>query len=169
MGISFCWALDPINGNCVKPKISLPCIDDPRPRRTSKYDWAGVVDPFKKYSTQFIVAGNPSEGHSVLELEGKIMEQIERLKTTLVPDEELNRVKAQVLAQKVFGRDSMSDQAIRLGMFESVGLPWQLSDEIVDRVKAITAEDIMRVSKQYFDLKRLTVAELIPEKITASH
>lgn len=122
-------------------------------------------DPFKKYSTQFIIAGNPSEGHTVMELEAKIMEQLQILKTDLVPASELERVKAQVLAQEIFGRDSMSDQATRLGMFESVGLPWQLSDEIVERVKAVTAEDIRNVAQKYFDTKRLTVAELVPENV----
>lgn len=121
-------------------------------------------DPFKKYATQFMVTGTPAEGHTVAELELKIMEQLERLKTELVPADELERVKAQVLSQEIFGRDSMSDQATRLGMLESVGLSWQISDQIVEKVKAVTATDIQAAAQKYFQSKQLTVAELIPEK-----
>lgn len=121
-------------------------------------------DPFKKYATQFIVVGIPAEGHTVSELEHSLMAQFELLKSELVPTAELERAKAQLLAQEIFGRDSMSDQAIRLGMLETVGLPWQLSDQIVEKVKAVTAEEIRAVAQKYFQNKQLTVAELIPEQ-----
>lgn len=120
-------------------------------------------DPFKKYATHFIVVGTPAEGHTIDELEVAITKQIERLKTELVAETELARVKAQVLAQEVYGRDSMSDQAIRLGMLETVGLPWQLSDQVVEKISAITVEDIQQVAQKYFQSPRLTVAELIPQ------
>jgi len=120
-------------------------------------------DPFKKYTTQFIIAGNPAEGHTVAELENAIMQQLDRLKSEPIPEVELNRVKAQVLAQEIFGRDSISEQATRIGMLETVGLPWQLADQIVDKVKAVSASDIQAVAQKYFDRKRLTIAELVPE------
>lgn len=121
-------------------------------------------DPFKKYTTQFLIVGNPAEGHTVAELETAIMQQIERLKTELVSEAELNRVKAQVLAQEIFGRDSISQQATRIGMLETVGLSWQIADQIVDKVKGVSASDIQAAARKYFDNKRLTVAELVPEK-----
>lgn len=120
-------------------------------------------DPFKKYQTQFMMLGIPSEGHTFAELEKAMMAQVQRLQSELVTPSELARVKAQVLAQEVFGRDSMSDQAYRLGMLMSIGLPWQLGDEIIDKVKAVTAEEVQAVAKKYFVSKHLTVAELVPQ------
>ena len=122
-------------------------------------------DPFKKYATQFMIIGIPAEGRSMDELEKSIMNQIERLKTEPLTEAELNRVKAQILAQEVFGRDSMSEEAIRLGMFETVGLTWQLDDQIVENINRVKAEDIQMVAKKYFNPQQLTVAELVPEKM----
>lgn len=121
-------------------------------------------DPFKEYSTQFILAGIPSMGHSVDELEKKVMEQINLLKTKPITQEELQRAKTQLLAQEVFEKDSMSQQAIMLGILETVGLPWQLADTFPDKIKAVTPEQIQQVAKKYFNPIRLTVAELVPEQ-----
>src|SRR5207302_3627993 len=68
-------------------------------------------DPFKKYATQFMIVGVPSQGHSIVDLEKKIMEQLDKLKKEPVPAKELEKVKTQLLAQEVFEKDSMSDQA----------------------------------------------------------
>lgn len=122
-------------------------------------------DPFKPYSTQFIFTGIPSEGHDVEALEKKLMEQIEILKDMLVSPEELQKAKNQLLAQEIFEKDSMSEQATLLGLLETVGLSWHLADEFSEKIKAVTPEQIREVVRKYFQPKRLTVAELVPEKI----
>lgn len=122
-------------------------------------------DPFKSHSTQFVFTGIPSEGHSVEDLEKKILEQIEILKDELVSAEELQKTKNQLLAQEVFEKDSMSEQATLLGLLETVGLSWHLADDFADKIKAVTPEQIQAVVKKYFIPERLTAAELVPEKI----
>lgn len=122
-------------------------------------------DPFKKYGTQFLIAGIPAKGQTVESLEKSLMDQIEKLKLTLVSEEELQRVKTQLLAREVFEKDSMSDQANMLGLLETVGLSWELADQVTEKINAVTASEIMDVAKKYFQPKRLTVAELIPEKM----
>lgn len=121
-------------------------------------------DPFKPYAAQFIFTGVPAEGYTVAQLESKIMEQIKLLKTQLVSDEELQKAKTQLLAQEVFEKDSMSEQATLLGLLETVGLSWKLADQFTDKIKAVTPGQIQQVMQKYFDEKRLTVAELIPEQ-----
>ena len=49
-----------------------------------------------------------------------------------------------------------------IGMLETIGLPWQLAESYVERVNAITAEQVMQVAKKYFNDDQLTVAELEP-------
>ena len=49
-----------------------------------------------------------------------------------------------------------------IGVLETIGLSWGLADEYVDRIKAITAEQVMAVAKKYFIDDRLTVADLRP-------
>jgi zinc protease len=126
-------------------------------------------DLFKKYDTQFMMMGIPAEGKSVADLEKALFDHIERLKTTKVSETELKRVKAQIAAQEIFGRDSMSEQAIRIGMFETVGLGWPLLDEIVEHINRVTPEAVQAVAQKYFVGKHLTVAELVPETLTKAN
>ncbi|MGD9590894.1 MAG: M16 family metallopeptidase [Candidatus Berkiella sp.] len=120
-------------------------------------------DPFKPFPTQFIFSGVPSEGHTVAQLEAKVMEEINLLKTQPVSEAELQKAKTQLLAQEVFEKDSMSEQATLLGLLETVGLNWKISEQFADKIKAVTPGQIQQVVKKYFEPTRLTVAELIPE------
>jgi zinc protease len=108
------------------------------------------------------VSGVPANGHTIADMEAAIREEIENLKTTQVSDSELERVKAQVVAQDVYQRDSIFYQGMVMGIFETIGLPWQKADEYVDKVKAVTAEQIQEVAKKYLIDDRLTVAVLDP-------
>jgi zinc protease len=119
-------------------------------------------DPFKKYSGQFLFSAVPAEGKTVKELEDKIMAQIALLQKEAVSDEELQKAKNQILAQLIFERDSMSDQATMLGLLETVGLPWNTQDLFVEKIKAVTADDVQQVAQKYFVPNSMTVAELVP-------
>jgi zinc protease len=108
------------------------------------------------------IGGVPANGHTVADMEQAIREEIENLKTTRVSASELDRVKAQVVAQDIYQRDSIFYQAMVMGIFETIGLSWQRADEYVDRVKAVTAEQVQQVAKKYLVDDRLTIAELVP-------
>lgn len=108
------------------------------------------------------VSGTPANGYNITDLEQAVREEIELLKTTPVSESELERVKAQVVAQDVYQRDSIFYQGMIMGIFETIGLPWQLADEYVDKVRAVTAEQIQAVAKKYLVDDRLTVAVLEP-------
>jgi len=41
----------------------------------------------------------------------------------------MQRVKSQVIANRVYAMDSMENQATIIGQLESVGLDWRLKDE----------------------------------------
>lgn len=113
----------------------------------------------------FTFSGTPAEGHSVAELEQAIREQITRVQNELASEQELARVKAQVVAGKVYERDSGFYQAMTIGMLETVGLSWRLMDDYVDRVRAVTPEQIRAVARKYLVDDRLTVAVLDPQPL----
>ena len=110
----------------------------------------------------FSLSGTPATGKSIEDLEQAFRQQIEEIKTNPVSEEELQRVKAQVISSDVYEKDSVFYQAMILGMLETMGLPWQLANTYVERVKAVTADEVMAVAKKYFKDDRLTVAELEP-------
>ncbi len=117
---------------------------------------------FSRLADVFMVAGTPATGKTIAELEAAVMQQISRLQTELVSKAELTRVQAQVVANAVYERDSVFYQAMQIGMLETVGLDWRLTDDYVDKIKQVTAEQVQAVAKQYFQDKGLTRGELVP-------
>jgi len=121
-------------------------------------------DMISRQSGLFIFDATPSAKFSVADVENALYKQIEELKSTLVADSELQRIKAQVIAGDVYEKDSIFYQAMILGQLETVGLPWSVANEYVDKIKAVTAEQIQQVAKKYFRDTTKTVAVLEPVK-----
>ncbi len=110
----------------------------------------------------FLLDGTPAQGHTTAELEKALRNEIERLKTEPVSEQELARIKAQVVAGKTYEQDSPFYQAMQMGTLETVGLGWQRMDEYTDKVLAITAEQLQKVARKYLIDDHLTIAELEP-------
>ena len=110
----------------------------------------------------FTFSGSPAQGKTVEELELAIREELDELKQNPVSEQELERVKAQVVSSDVYEKDSVFYQAMILGILETVGLSWKLVDEYVARVQAVTAEQVQQVANEYFIDDHLTVAVLHP-------
>ena len=121
-------------------------------------------DAFNRLPGLFLFAGTPNKDIDPSVLEKAFKDEIKDLQENLVNNQELERVKAQVIAAKVFDQDSMYNMAMQIGMLDSVGHDWSLVDKYVDYIRGITAEDIMRVANKFFDNNQLTVATLWPEK-----
>ncbi len=109
------------------------------------------------------VSGTPAGDHTIEDLEQAVREQIQALKAEPVTQDELERVKTQVVASDVYERDSVFYQGYLIGLLETVGLNWQMIDEYVDKVQAVTAEQVQAVAKKYLVDDKLTVAELEPQ------
>jgi zinc protease len=80
-----------------------------------------------------------------------------------VDQAELDRIKAQVVAGKVYERDSVFYQAMQIGTLVTVGLKYQQMDEYVDRIRAVTPAQVQAVAKKYLIDDSLTVAILDPQ------
>ncbi|MEZ5448267.1 MAG: pitrilysin family protein [Thiolinea sp.] len=113
----------------------------------------------------FTLIGMPAKDVELEVVKAALQEQVERLKTEPVTEQELARVKAQVIAGEVFELDDVQQQATLLGSLESVGLGYTLMDEYVQRILAVTPEQIQQVAQKYFVEDQLTIAELDPQPI----
>lgn len=122
-------------------------------------------DLISRGPAMFILDGAPAEGKSVAELETAIREQIEKIKRDGVTEEELQRVKAQVIAAQVYQRDSMFYQAMLIGEVETVGLPLNTLETRLEKLKAVTAGQVQEVARKYLVDDRLTVAVLDPQPL----
>ena len=79
-----------------------------------------------------------------------------------VKADELERIKSQVVAGEVYERDSIFYQGMKIGQLETVGLDWRLADDYVERINAVTPEQLQAVARKYLIEKNLTVAVLDP-------
>lgn len=111
----------------------------------------------------FALDGTPSEGKTVAQLEAALLEQIEKIKQSGITEEELNRVKAGVIAADVYQRDSMFYQGMQLGTTETIGFPWKVVQDYPAKLRAVTAEQVQAVAKKYLLKDNLTVATLDPQ------
>ena len=120
---------------------------------------------YSRLDDLFMLDATPAPGHQVAEVEDALLEQVARLRREPVSAEELERVKAQVVAANVFEKDSVFYQAMELGRLETVGLGWQRADQYVDKVQAVTAEQVRSVAEKYLVETALTVAVLDPQSL----
>ncbi len=116
----------------------------------------------------FTLEATPAEGKTVWNLESALKDEITRLQIKLIDNDELQRIKAQVLAKAVYERDSNFYQAMQLGMLETVGLSWKVVDEYVAKVNQVTAEQVREVARKYLIEDKLSVAYLEPLPITGN-
>ena len=113
----------------------------------------------------FELTGTPSEGKTVAELEKSIMQEIEKIQTSGVTDEELQRVKAQVISSDVYNRDSVFNQAMQIGQVETIGFPYAIIPAYTEKLKAVTPAQVQMVAKKYLVKDNMTIAVLDPQPI----
>lgn len=121
--------------------------------------------PYGRSDTLLTFSGVPAAGHSNAALEQAFEAQVARLQQQLVSPVELERVRNGAIAQQVYGRDSLMYQASQLGRLAAVDLDWRLADQYVDRITAVTPEQLRSVARKYLIEDRLTVATLVPQSI----
>ena len=113
----------------------------------------------------FLLMGSPAEGRTRADLEAALRAEIARLVLHGVRVDELQRAKAQLISGQVYRRDSMFAQAMEMGGLEMSGLRYDSTARLVDKLKAVTAEQIRDVAARYLVDDRLTVGELDPQPL----
>jgi zinc protease len=119
-------------------------------------------DLYERQEALFLFDGTPAGEYSVDELQQALLQQIQRLQDKLVEPDELQRVKSKVVADAIYELDSTFYQAMKIGQLEATGLDWRLADVYVDRINAVTAEQVQAVARKYLVEENLTVAVLDP-------
>ena len=123
-------------------------------------------NPFTRGDSLFVLSAVPNtqKKKTLAEVESGVWKLLDELKTTPPTAEELERVRAQVIAGLVYDRDSISSQATTIGQLETVGLSWKLIDKELDELKSVTPADIQSAARTYFTRERLSVAHVLPEE-----
>lgn len=119
-------------------------------------------DALDRGDTLFTVNGVPANGRSLDDLHKAVRAVIASLRDKPPADDELARVKAQVIAELVYQQDSLAGQAHLLGSLVTEGYDWRMKDKWADYVAQVTPADVQRVARQYLTDDRLTLARILP-------
>ena len=122
-------------------------------------------DLYSRYDDLFLLDATPASGRGMAEVEQALDHEIDKLRTELVPQAELDRVKTQVVASEVYAQDSIMTQATTLGALETIGVGWEAIEEYVERIRAVTSEQVREVSRKYLIEDKRTTAVLEPVAI----
>ncbi len=114
----------------------------------------------------FILQGTPREGRTVGDVEVALREQLALLVRDGVSAEELKRVKSQVMAGEVYKLDSVFYQAMQIGQLESVGMSYKDMPVMLEKLQAVTAQQVQDVAREIFNDDHLTVATLDPQPLS---
>jgi zinc protease len=114
----------------------------------------------------FTLEATPSEDRTVDDVEAALRGEIALLLKEGVSGEELQRVKAQVTAGEVYKRDSLFYQAMQIGQMESIGLGHRAIPVMLERLQAVTAEQVRLVAEEILQDDSLTVAVLDPQPLS---
>ncbi len=122
-------------------------------------DYSGVsIDP-----TGFSVTAQLMPGKEPAEVEREIDGLLEKIKSELISERELQKAKNQIESSYIYAQDSIFGQAMKIGYYEAAA-GWRMMDAYLDGIQRVSREDIRRVARQYLDRDRRTVGVLIPTK-----
>lgn len=113
----------------------------------------------------FMLVGVPAQGKTAEQVEQALRAQVARIAQDGITEAELNRVKTQWVASEVYKLDSLFNQARELGTQWAQGLPVDAGQQLIERLRGVTAEQVKRVAGQYFGDDQLTVAQLVPQPL----
>jgi zinc protease len=103
------------------------------------------------------------QGQGVKQGEKLVLAELERLQKEQVSDAELKRVRRRMLANTIFGRESVHDLADSLARGVMVN-DLNFLKTYLAKVTAVTAADVRRVARKYYDPKRRVTVVSIPRK-----
>ena len=98
----------------------------------------------------------------------QLVETSDRIAREGVTPAELERVKTQWVASKVYGRDSLHSQASELGSYWVQGFALDAEDRILAQLRTVTPPQVQAVAQRYFGDDQLTVATLLPQPLAAA-
>ncbi|MGD9943286.1 MAG: M16 family metallopeptidase [Burkholderiaceae bacterium] len=114
----------------------------------------------------FVFDGTPAAGRGTDEVERALRDEVARIARDGVRDDELERIKTQYVASRIYQRDSLMSQAMEIGILEIIGLSHRDADRQLERIRAVTPAQVQAVAQKYFGDDALTVVTLIPQPIS---
>ncbi|MBI1967951.1 MAG: insulinase family protein [Gemmatimonadetes bacterium] len=117
--------------------------------------------PGSLYPRLFTFQGVPIAPHATQEIETAVYEELDRIQREPPTDEELQRVRNQVEAAGIQRLQSNFGLAFQLSNSEALWHDWRETFRDQAALTRVTAADVQRVAKTYFNPSNRTVATLV--------
>lgn len=115
-----------------------------------------TIDPYL-----YTISATLNDGYSPDEAEAIITAELERIRETGITEAELHKAQKQAKAAFAYGTESMTNQAYWLAQSAILGdIHW--FDNYLERLMAVTTEDVLNVARQYLVPRNRVVGQLLP-------
>jgi predicted Zn-dependent peptidase len=114
-----------------------------------------------RYADLIVASATPMQPHTCEEVELAIYEEIEKLKSEPVTEWELQKIKNQLDAGFIRRLNSNMGIAWRLADNYAKTGDWRFLLTSYENLKKVTADDVMRVAREYFIPENRTVVTLV--------
>jgi zinc protease len=130
-------------------------IERERVASALKTEFSETFDPYL-----FSIRVEPHPEVDLGKIEAMIFEELATLTREPLPENELERAKNQCITQFFAGFETTLDQAIQLGLLETLDR-YQYWYDYVHQINRLTAEEVVRAAAQYWSPEQATVGILL--------
>ena len=126
---------------------------------------AGVSHPCRELACEFqlLALANPQKVEKLATLNTLVDETLTEFETRGVNEDDLQRTKGGIEASTIFGLQSVSGKVSALSGGETFYGQPDLVQADLDRYRNVTAEDVMRVYRQYIKGKHAVTVSVVPQ------
>ena len=121
-------------------------------------------DLYSRGDSLFSITALPANGVSFEQAEQALQQEITLLQNELVSKAEIQRISQRLVANLVYSQDDISNRAKSIGNLAVNGLDFRLSEQLPQKLAAVTPQDIQRVAREYFIRDNLSILHLVPNK-----
>ncbi len=89
--------------------------------------------------------------------------EIDKIMKEIISDEELENAKNNAIGKRQFYTETNLLEAILRGYYEFLDLGWDYEEKLINSLKSVTKEDIIKIAKKYFSTPN-ALCILAPEK-----
>lgn len=111
----------------------------------------------------FVISGHLNRGVEPSQAEQVIWEILEEVKTTIIEERELEKVKNKFKTAKVFSEQSLMNRVMNIAMFDMMGKLDQINDEL-ERYDEVSANDVMEFAANRLVKTNVSVLTIIAKR-----
>jgi predicted Zn-dependent peptidase len=138
--------------------MSSRLFQNVRERQGLAYSIYSDLNPYRDTGSMCVYAGTSRE--SATKVVECVIEEFHNLKTTPVPAEEIQRSKDQLKGSLMLSLESSTARMSNLARQEMYFDRFYSLDELIERIEAVTIEDVQQTANEFFRPEQISVTVL---------